>query len=126
MCKICAANLTFGVRGRDGTTATVAVVDFEARAAARKAAVTESRRCLELASAGGSPTPLADPVAGCAAMCDAAPAELAAVMDERAETGYLTLPAGPAAGDAARCGAVPQPAEPAGDLDRRRKDLRQG
>ena len=70
--------------------------------------------------------PLADPVAGCAAGCDAASAELAAVMGESVKTGYLPLPAGPAAGNAARCGAVPQPAEPAGDLDRRRKDLRQG
>ena len=63
----------------------------------------------------GSESDAGDPVAGCAAWCDAAPAELAAVMGERAETGYLPLPAGPAAGDAARCGAVPQPAEPAAE-----------
>ena len=37
------------------------------------------------------PTPLADSVAGCATRCDAAPAEFASVMGERAETGYLPL-----------------------------------
>ena len=45
-----------------------------------------SMRCsnLQLAVARGCPTPLADPVAGCAARCGAAPAGLAAVMGERA------------------------------------------
>ena len=93
----------------------VAAVDFEARATARKAAAMESRRCLELAVVGGSPTPLADPVAGCAARCDATPAGLAAVMGGRAGTSYLPLPAGPVLGSAARCGVVPQPAEPAAE-----------
>ena len=69
---------------------------------------------------GGSPAPLADPVARCGAKCDAAPAELAAVMGERAETGYVPLLARPAVGDAARCGAVPQPDEPAAETGVRR------
>ena len=74
--------------GGDGTTAAVATVDFAARVAARKAAATESRRCLELAVAGGSPTP---------------PAKLAAVIGERVKTSYLPLPPAGWAGSGRRC-----------------------
>ena len=88
--------------GRDGTTAAVAEVNFEASESAEGCGDVHSRWCLEMVAVGGSMTPLTDLAAGSTARSDTAPAEPSAEMGGSAGIGSMPAAAG-RAGSGKRC-----------------------